>query len=113
MIINPISPVSLIGPALSGNLTGLSGASTAGPATGAAAGGSSATAGAAFASQLDALTSMQTNVDHLAVQAATGDLQSIQDYTIASTEAQLMTQLTVTVRDKAVEAFNDIMRMQV
>ena len=40
-------------------------------------------------------------------------LQSIQDYTIASTEAQLLTQLTVAVRNKAVEAFNDIMRMQI
>jgi flagellar hook-basal body complex protein FliE len=70
-------------------------------------------AGGAFAAQMDKLTSMQHDVDQLAVKAATGDLQSIQDYTIASTEAQLMTQLTVTVRDKAVEAFNEIMRMQV
>lgn len=108
VIINPISPISLIGPAQAGNLTGAGGAMHA-----AAGGGASSTTGAAFANQLDALTAMQTNVDHLAVQAATGDLQSLQDYTIASTEAQLMTQLTVTVRDKAVEAFNDIMRMQV
>ena len=55
----------------------------------------------------------QAKADDLALKAATGDLQSIQDYTIASTEAQLLTQLTVAVRNKAVEAFNDIMRMQI
>ncbi len=66
-----------------------------------------------LASQLDNLAAAQDKVDSLAIQAATGDLKSIQDFTIASTEAQLLTQLTVTVRNKAVEAFNDIMRMQV
>jgi flagellar hook-basal body complex protein FliE len=75
------------------------------------------TGGSSFASmladQLDAVSAAQNKADNLAVQAATGDLQSIQDYTIASTEAQLLTQLTVTVRNRAVEAFNDIMRMQV
>ena len=59
------------------------------------------------------LSAAQAKADDLALQAATGDLQSIQDYTIASTEAQLLTQLTVQVRNRAVEAFNDIMRMQV
>ena len=106
MIISAIQPISLTGPAQVGNITGLMpGASGAAPPSG---GG-----GNAFAEQLDKVSAMQNNADQLAVQAATGDLQSVQDYTIAATEAQLMTQLTVTVRNKAVEAFNDIMRMQV
>ena len=41
------------------------------------------------------------------------DLTDVHDYMIASTEAQLATQLTVAVRNKAVDAFNEIMRMQV
>jgi len=107
MIIGPISgiaPIALNGPAQVGNTTG--------SATAAGVGSASST-GTSFAAQLDALSAMQSNVDQLAIKAATGDLTSIQDYTVASTEAQLMTQLTVTVRNKAVEAFNDIMKMQV
>ena len=46
-----------------------------------------------------------------AVQAATGDLTDVHDYVIAATQAQVATELTTTVRNKALEAFNDIMRM--
>jgi len=62
---------------------------------------------------LDRLEQVQDRSDNLAVKAATGDLNAIHDYTIAATEASVTTQLTVAVRNKAVEAFTEIMRMQV
>jgi flagellar hook-basal body complex protein FliE len=64
-------------------------------------------------SGIEGLERMNDNTDNLAVQAATGDLSAIHDYTIAATETSVATQLTVAVRNKAVEAFNEIMRMQV
>lgn len=73
-------------------------------------------AGSDFAAQLsqglDHLQALHTKADVLAVQAATGSLTDVHDYTIASTEAALATQLTTAVRNKAIESFNEIMRMQ-
>jgi flagellar hook-basal body complex protein FliE len=80
------------------------------------------TAGAATGTQgfgqtltraLDSLQATQAKADTLAVQAATGDLTNVHDYMIAATEASLATQLTVAVRNKAVDAFNQIMNMGV
>jgi flagellar hook-basal body complex protein FliE len=62
---------------------------------------------------LDRLEMTTDRSDSLAAKAATGDLTAIHDYTIAATETAVTTQLTVAVRNKAVEAFNEIMRMQV
>ena len=62
---------------------------------------------------LDRLDAVQRSTDKLAVQAATGDLDAIHDYTLAATEASVTTQLTTAVRNKALESFNEIMRMQV
>jgi flagellar hook-basal body complex protein FliE len=62
---------------------------------------------------LENLEKAQDKADDLAVKAATGDLNDVHDYMIAATEASVATELTVAVRNKAVESFNEIMRMQV
>src|SRR4051794_13285387 len=62
---------------------------------------------------LNNVNNLQNKSDDLAVKAATGDLTDVHDYTIAATEASLATELTVAVRNKALEAFNDIMRMPI
>ncbi len=73
--------------------------------------------GEAFGSMLldgiDRLEAVQDRSDTLAVKAATGNLDNIHDYTIAATEASVTTQLTVAVRNRALESFNEIMRMPV
>lgn len=100
----PIAPISVSGISQAGNSTA---------ASGAAAGSGGTSFGDVLTNQLDKLSAAQTNADQLALQAATGDLQAVQDYTVAATEAQLLTQLTVNIRNKAIDAFNEIMRMQV
>jgi len=60
---------------------------------------------------LKQLEALQSRADDLAVLAATGKLTDVHDYTIAATEAAMATQLTVALRNKALEAFNEIMRM--
>jgi len=62
---------------------------------------------------IERLEGVQDRADGLAAQAAAGTLSNIHDYTMAATEASVTTQLTVAVRNKAVEAFTEIMRMQV
>lgn len=74
-----------------------------------------APAGESFAATLgnglEALQGLQTKADGLAVQAATGNLTDVHQFTMAATQAQLATELTVAIRNKAVEAFNDILKM--
>jgi len=96
--------------------TGAAGHAAAEGAAGAAAAGAGAgtqSFGQTLTKALDGLSGMQTKADGLAVQAATGDLTNVHDYMIAATEASLATELTVAVRNKAVEAFNQIMNMPV
>lgn len=62
---------------------------------------------------IDRLEGVQDHADQLAVKAATGELSDIHDYTTAATEAEVATKVTVAVRNKAIEAFTEIMRMQV
>ena len=62
-------------------------------------------------SGIDQLQQAQSTADNLAIQAVTGQLDDIHDYTIAAAKAALQTELTAAIRNKAVDAFNEIMRM--
>jgi flagellar hook-basal body complex protein FliE len=64
-------------------------------------------------SSLEELQAKQSTSDGLAVQSATGDLRDVHDYMIAANEAKLATDMVVTIKNKAVEAFNEILRMPV
>lgn len=76
----------------------------------------SATGGTDFSSSLasavDDVQQLQSTSDGLAVQAVTGNLNDIHQATIASTRAQVTLELVSAVRDKGVDAFNQIMNMQ-
>jgi flagellar hook-basal body complex protein FliE len=105
-----VSPIGgLLGAAGLGSIAPVTPSSTAA----ANAAESTGKVGNAFTQALDALQGTQNAADVLSQAAATGNLTDIHNYTIAATEAQLTTELTVAVRDRAVEAFNEIMRMQV
>lgn len=75
-----------------------------------------ATDGSAFASVLggavDNVQQLQSTSSELAVKAVTGDLTDIHSATIASTRAAVTLELVAAVRNKGVDAFNEIMRMQ-
>ena len=77
---------------------------------------SDGTGGAAFGNALtgavDNLQQLQGTSDKLAIQAVTGNLDDIHNATLASTRAQVTLELVAGVRNKAVDAFNEIMRMQ-
>jgi flagellar hook-basal body complex protein FliE len=105
------SPIGGVSAALSA-IQGLGAASGAAGTTAAAP-----ASGTDFASVLtgavDQLNSTQATADTLATQAATGDLDDVHDYMIASAEARLSTDTVVTLKNSAVAAFTEIMRMNV
>jgi flagellar hook-basal body complex protein FliE len=76
----------------------------------AASGTSSANFSDLLGNAIDSLDSSQQAATNLSMQAASGNA-SIADVTVASTNADLETQLVTAVRDKAVTAFNSIMDM--
>ena len=98
MIIPPISSIGSLPPVTA----------TASPAAANPAGFSNA-----LEQGLEKLNSLHQTSDKMAVQAVTGQLQDVHNYTIAANEAAVATQLTVAVRNKAVEAFTEIMRMPI
>jgi flagellar hook-basal body complex protein FliE len=114
----PLSIPQLDGGATTSGASGATGAASTGLGSlGGLDSTSGATQGASFGDLvtdgIDRLQSLQSTTDNLAVKAATGDLDAMHHYTIAASESAATTQLTVAVRNKALEAFNEIMRMPV
>ena len=88
-----------------------SGAAASGTAAAQATTGTSSTSFSdLLGNAIDSLDSSQQAATNLSMQAASGNA-SIADVTVASTDADLETQLVTAVRDKAVTAFNSIMNM--
>lgn len=97
-------------------VTGVATDPATGVAAGSALGGTTAAARSAdFAAMvgqaLQRVEGLDVTASTKAVQAATGDLTDVHDYVIAAQEAQVATELTTTLRNKALESFNEIMRM--
>lgn len=68
--------------------------------------------GASLGGAIDGLQQLQSTSNELALKAVTGDLTDIHQATLAATRAQVTLELVAAVRNKGVDAFNEIMRMQ-
>jgi flagellar hook-basal body complex protein FliE len=66
-----------------------------------------------FGQMLDSVAASNNEAAELGTRIATGELTDIHQFTAAAAKAELGTQLTVAFRDRAVEAFQTIMAMQV
>ncbi|WHY79738.1 flagellar hook-basal body complex protein FliE [Neobacillus sp. WH10] len=62
---------------------------------------------------LENVDSTVKQAQDLSTKVAAGEVDNIHDVMIASQKAQLALELTVTIRDKAVEAYQEMMRMQI
>ena len=78
-----------------------------------ASGATNGTSGSAFQKGLDAVSGSISAADTASGQVATGTATDLHQMTIAATKAQLGVEMTVALRDKAVEAYQEIMRMSV
>jgi flagellar hook-basal body complex protein FliE len=61
---------------------------------------------------LQQVENLDTTAQTKAIGAATGDLNDVHDYVISAVEAQTAVELTTTLRNKALESFQQIMGMQ-
>ena len=85
------------------------GAAVSAPSQGAPAGGF----GDTITNALEAVSQAEFNADALATDVATGGETSVQELMVAMTKASLSVDLLVQVRNRAIEAYQEIMRMQI
>ncbi len=98
MPVSPIGATPFVPPTLS-----------SGPATGAARGAQPP----GFAEGLKQVEQLQQTADSTATGLATGSITDVHQFTTAASKASLGIDLTVALRNRAVEAYQEIMRMQV
>jgi flagellar hook-basal body complex protein FliE len=69
--------------------------------------------GAGFAKALENASNLGVQADNLAGQVATGQLPNIQAFTSTAAKAELAVDLAVAIRNRAIDAYQEIMRMSV
>lgn len=62
---------------------------------------------------IEEVNDLQVDAENKNVMLATGKIENIHDVTIASEKAKVALDLTLAVRNKVVDAYREIMRMQV
>ena len=115
-MIPAIPSIPSVGAAESTAAAQFSAVSSGGAASGVTAGGATTEAASGsfeniLGQAIDSLNGATNDATTLSLDAAAGNA-SVADATVASTEADLDTQLASAVTDKAVTAFNTIMDMQ-
>lgn len=61
---------------------------------------------------ITSLSNQEAQVEHLNTQFVAGNLADVHQLTIAAEKASLGLELTLQVRNKVIEAYQDVMRMQ-
>jgi len=111
MSILPIAPIMPLGPIKTIDLSGPEAAPSVGSGDGAKKAGADFSKFLSDAlSQVDAL---QTKGDTASLALATGQVQDLSEVMVALEKANLSLSLTVATRDKVLDAYNQIMRMQI
>lgn len=62
---------------------------------------------------LDKVNNLQKNSENDTKLLALGEVENVHDVTIAAEKAKIALQMTLTIRNKVVDAYKEIMRMQI
>lgn len=65
-----------------------------------------------FKKSLEEVNKLQNNSDKMTGQLVTGEVNDVSEVMVAAQKASVSLQLTVQVRNKVVEAYQEVMRMQ-
>jgi flagellar hook-basal body complex protein FliE len=104
MQINPIQPIS---PSTISSLTSVTGANGSTQAAGAQP------AGQSFTQMLDSLNQSQTQSDNMVQQLAQGGNVDLHDVMISTEENDVNFRVAMAIRDKLVDAYRQVMQMNV